>query len=57
MKMKLYYVVEDSGFDETTDCIMLAGSYGTFKQAEEVTWQNEFLGFSKVVEQTVEVKY
>ena len=55
MKMKLYYVVEDSGFDDVVDYIMLAGPFGTFEQAEEVTWQNKFLGFSKVVEQVIDV--
>ena len=52
MKMKLYYVVEDSGFDDVVDYIMLAGPFGTYEQAEEV---NRYLGFSKVVEQVIDV--
>ena len=55
MKMKLYYVVEDSGFDDVVDYIMLAGPFGTYEQAEDVKWQDRYLGFSKVVEQVIDV--
>lgn len=34
MKMKLYYVVEDSGFDDgDVDYVMISGPFGTFEQA------------------------
>ena len=54
MKMKLYYVVEDSGFDDV-DYIMIAGPFGTYKQAEDMKWQDRYLGFYKVVEQVIDV--
>ena len=55
MKMKLYYVVEDSGFADVVDYIMLAVPFGTYEQAEDVKWQDRYLGFSKVVEQVIDV--
>lgn len=51
MKMKLYYVVEDSGFDEDhADCVMLCGPFGTFEQAYANCKDYQF-----VAEQTIDV--
>lgn len=59
MKIKLYYVVKESDEFYTTEhqTFEFAGPFGTYEQAKEVMWQDRYLGFSKVVEQVIDVQY
>lgn len=60
MKIKLYYVVKESDEFYTTEhqtFEFVAVPFGTYEQAKEVTWQDRYLGCSKVVEQVIDVQY
>lgn len=51
MKTKLYYVVEDSGFESEFDCVYLKGPFHSHCHAADACGPFEF-----VVEQTIEVQ-
>lgn len=50
MKMRLYYVVEEEGFDDEVECTMQAGPFATWEQAYHACQDYQF-----VVEQVADV--